>query len=76
VPQNRSICRSGRQAMTAEQVIAWVEATRGISLGTASAERIAGQLRAACAGLEALTEASLFDAEPAQFVVAQREARR
>ena len=62
--------------MTPEQVLAWVEATRGITLEAASATRIAGQLRGARNALDHLADAGLFDAEPAQFAVALRETRR
>jgi hypothetical protein len=62
--------------MTPEQVIAWIEATRGVTLGLDAAARIAGLLRAGRASLDRLDDATLFDAEPAQFIVALHETRR
>jgi hypothetical protein len=60
--------------MTPEEVAAWVAATRGIQLSPESARRIAGMIRSGRETLDALTDASLFDAEPAQMVVALKDA--
>ena len=59
--------------MTADEVIAWVQETRGITVSPDSARRIAGLLAAGRAALDLLTDDSLFDAEPAQMVVALKD---
>jgi hypothetical protein len=59
--------------MTPEQITAWVLETRGIALAPDSARRIAGMIATARATLDALTDERLFDAEPAQMVVALKD---
>ena len=62
--------------MTPEQIIAWVAETRGITVSIESATRMAGLLAAGRATLDALTDERLFDAEPAQMVVALKDRSR
>ena len=59
--------------MTAEQIVAWIKDTRGITLTADSAQRLAGLIAAGRATLEALSDDSLFDAEPAQMAIALKE---
>ena len=60
--------------MTPEQITQWILETRGIALEPAAARRMAGMLATGRATLEALADATLFDAEPAQMVVALKDA--
>jgi len=62
--------------MTAEQIVAWVQATRGITLTADSAARLTGLLASGRKTLDMLTDDSLFDAEPAQMAIALQEAAR
>jgi hypothetical protein len=59
--------------MTPEQIIAWIKDTRGITLAPDSARRLAGLLASGRTTLDALSDDSLFDAEPAQMAIALRE---
>jgi hypothetical protein len=59
--------------MTADQIVAWIKDTRGITLTPDSAQRLAGLLASGRATLDALADDRLFDAEPAQMVIALRE---
>jgi hypothetical protein len=59
--------------MTPEQIVAWIKDSRGIELTPDSARRLAGLIASGRATLEALGDDSLFDAEPAQMVIALKE---
>jgi hypothetical protein len=59
--------------MTPEQIVAWIKDTRGIALAPDSARRLAGLLASGRTTLDALTDDSLFDAEPAQMAIALKE---
>ena len=61
--------------MTPEQVVAWIKASRNITLTPDAARRIAGGIPAQRATLESLADPALFDAEPAQMVVALQAAK-
>jgi hypothetical protein len=60
--------------MTPDAITALVLETRGIALAPDSARRIAGMLAAQRKTLDALTDETLFDAEPAQMAVALMDA--
>jgi len=62
--------------MTPDEIVAWIRETRGIQVSPDSARRIGGLLAAGRGTLAELSDDSLFDAEPAQMVVALQGTKR
>lgn len=62
--------------MTPDEIIAWIQETRGIQVSSDSARRIGDLLAAGLGTLAELTDDSLFDAEPAQMVVMLQGTKR
>jgi len=61
--------------MTPEQVVAWIQASRNITLTPEAARRIGGSVETQRDALQALADPKLFDAEPAQMVAALKAAK-